>query len=231
MKVKIRYFAFLQDIVGKPEEEIETECKDLDCLILQLGEVYGNKFERVVKDGLNGIPIIVLVNGKSNLREIKEGDEIAFLPPAAGGEDLLKKGQVDFYEEIRKFRQDAPLEAGAMAVYIGFVKGSVAGHKVYDLKYQAYEEYTIKRFQEIEKSLKQKYSNLVKIRILHIIDDMKPGEDVLMVMTMGKSRHDVLDAIQEAVELIKNTTGIWKLEVRDDGEFWVVAGDKRVKRE
>ncbi|MEM0121978.1 MAG: MoaD family protein, partial [Saccharolobus sp.] len=41
---------------------------------------------------------------------------------------------------------------------------------------------------------------------------------------------DVIDAIKEALELVKHTTGIWKLEVRDDGEYWVVAGNTRVKK-
>lgn len=232
MKVRVRYFAFLQDITKKSEEQVETNCATVDCLISELGKVYGKKFEDIVRNGINGIQIIVLVNGRSNVKELQDNAEVAFLPPAAGGNgELLKKGTVDFYEEIRRFRQEAPPDAGAMGVYIGFVKGMVDGHRVYELKYQAYEEYTLKRFQEIEESLKQKYKNLAKIKILHIIDDMKPGEDVILIMAIGKSRHDVLQSIEEAIELVKNTTGIWKLEVRDDGEFWVVAGNKRVKRE
>jgi molybdopterin synthase catalytic subunit len=47
---------------------------------------------------------------------------------------------------------------------------------------------------------------------------------------MGRGRKDSIKAVEEAVELVKNTTGIWKLEIRDDGEFWVVAGNTRVRR-
>ncbi|MCQ4344527.1 MAG: MoaD family protein, partial [Sulfolobales archaeon] len=48
---------------------------------------------------------------------------------------------------------------------------------------------------------------------------------------LSKGRKDGIEAVKEAVELVKHTSGIWKLEVRDDGEYWVVAGDTRVKRE
>jgi Molybdopterin converting factor, large subunit len=47
----------------------------------------------------------------------------------------------------------------------------------------------------------------------------------MLIMAMGKGRGDTLKAVQETVELVKHTTGIWKLESRDDGEFWVIGGE------
>jgi molybdopterin synthase catalytic subunit len=70
----------------------------------------------------------------------------------------------------------------------------------------------------------------VKIKIIHVIDELKPGEDVFLVMALGRGRKEAIRAVEDAVEMVKHSTGIWKLEVRDDGEFWVVAGNTRVKR-
>ena len=228
MKVTVKYFAFLQDYTGKEAEVVETECKDVDCLISQLEEKYGKEFGKIIREGLGNIKVSVLVNGKKG-DKINDGDEIAIFPPPAGGE-LRVKQRLDILEEIRKFREEATDEVGSMVVYLGIVKGIVEGHKVYELKYQAYEEYTKKRFEEIINTLKEKYKDLVKMKIIHVIDDLKPGEDVFLVMALGKGRKDTIRAVEEAVELVKHTTGIWKLEVRDDGEFWVVAGNTRVKR-
>jgi molybdopterin synthase catalytic subunit len=228
MKVTVRYFAFLLDFTGKEYEIVETDCKTVECLISELEAKYGKEFGKIVREGLGNIKISILVNGKKQ-EEINNGDEVAIFPPPAGGE-LRIGGRLDILEEIRKFREEAGEEVGSMVIYLGIVKGVVEGHKVYKLKYQAYEDYTKKRFEEIISSLKEKYKDLVKIKIIHVIDELKPGEDVFLVMALGRGRKEAIRAVEDAVEMVKHSTGIWKLEVRDDGEFWVVAGNTRVKR-
>ncbi|AHC51288.1 molybdenum biosynthesis protein MoaD [Sulfolobus acidocaldarius SUSAZ] len=229
MKIKVRYFALLRDYTKKNEEIIETECKDVACLVSQLEKVYGKEFGRVVREGFGPVRIVILVNGKVN-NEIREGDEVALLPPPAGGE-LFVNSRFNLLEEIRKFRAEATEEVGSMVIYLGIVKGAIEGHKVYELRYEAYKEYTEKRLNEIIENLQTKYKDLVKMKILHVVDDLKPGDDVFLVMALGRGRGDTLKAVEEAVELVKHTTGIWKLEIRDDGEYWVVAGNTRVKRD
>ncbi|NON63245.1 MoaD family protein [Acidianus sp. RZ1] len=227
MKIRVKYFAFIKDITGKNEEIIETQCKDIVCLKKQLINKYGKKMEEILEKGIAGTNIAVLVNGSIS-QEIADGDEIAILPPPAGGE--LIKGKFDFLKEIKDFRSQAPPEAGSMVTYLGFVKGKVDNHEVYELRYESYEDYTIKRLMEIEESLLKKYPDLIKVKIIHAISNMKPGDDVILIMCLGKGRKDAIRAIEEGIELVKHTTGIWKLEVRDDGDFWVVAGNTRVKR-
>jgi molybdopterin synthase catalytic subunit len=225
--IKLKYFAFIKDITGKDEETLDINCNTIDCIIKFLSEKYGKKMEEILKNGINGVKVTILVNGKiSNI--INDGDEVAIFPPPAGGELVKKK--FDLLEEIRKFRENAPPEAGSLVIYLGFVKGVAEGHRVYELRYEAYEDYTIRRLKEIEDELMKKYHDLVKIKIVHVISNMKPGDDVLLIMCMGRGRKDSIKAVEEAVELVKNTTGIWKLEIRDDGEFWVVAGNTRVRR-
>ncbi len=226
MRIKVLYFALLKDITGKQEEYVETECKDVECLKEELSRRWGTSFSNLV-NGKKGVKVIFLVNGETG-HEIKEGDEIALMPPPAGGD--LVKGKIDIIEEIRKFRSSAPSEAGSLVVYVGFVKGKVEGHEVKELDYESYEEYTKKRFREIEGSMKEKYKDLVDLKIVHAIDSMKPGEDVMIIMALGRGRKDSIDAVKETVELVKHTTGIWKLERRDDGDYWVVAGNTRVKK-
>ncbi|MQL55854.1 MoaD family protein [Acidianus ambivalens] len=225
--IKVKYFAFIKDITGKDEETLDLNCNTVDCIIKFLSEKYGRKMEEILKNGINGVKVTILVNGKIS-HTVADGDEVAIFPPPAGGE--LVKSKFDLLEEIRKFRENAPPEAGSLVVYLGFVKGIVDGHRVYELRYEAYEDYTIRRLKEIEDELMKKYHDLVKIKIIHVISNMKPGDDVLLIMCMGRGRKDSIKAVEEAVELVKNTTGIWKLEIRDDGEFWVVAGTTRVKR-
>ncbi|ACP34372.1 MoaD family protein [Sulfolobus islandicus L.S.2.15] len=229
-KVKVLYFAFIKDITHKSNEVLETECEDVGCLIEQLGKMYGNELVNFLKNGINGIKVSILVNGSASTKNIKDGDEVALLPPPSGG-DLIIGKRFDLLEEIRKFREKAPSEAGSLVVYVGFVKGIVDNHKVLELRYEAYEEYTRKRFLEIKEEMKRKYSDLIDLEIIHVIESMKPGENVLLIMALGKGRKDAIDAVKETLELVKHSTGIWKLEIRDDGEYWVVAGNTRVKKQ
>jgi len=228
MKVKLRYFAFLTDLTKKNEEYLETTCRKIDCIIEQISEKYGKNFGRIIKEGYNGIKIVILVNGKQGVEEVKDGDEIAFLPPPSGGSLVYDK--LDILEEIRKAKEEANLDSGSMVIYIGFVKGIVEGHKVFELRYQSYEEYTKRRLVEIQEEIKKKYNSITSIKIYHKIGNMKPGEVVILIIGIGKERHETFKAVEEALELVKHTAGIWKLEVRDDGEYWVVAGNTRVRR-
>lgn len=228
MRLKLRYFALVKDLTGKEIEEVYTNCVTLDCLINELKERYGQRFKALLEGQVTGVKVFVLVNGKMDVKELKEGDEVAILPPPAGGE--LRKGKLDILEEIKNFRSLAPLEAGSMVVYVGFVKGMVDGHKVNDLIYESYESYTQQRLLEIEEEIKRRYRDVIDIKIIHAIDKMKPGDDVILIMVLGRGRKDAIDAVKDTIELVKHTSGIWKLEVRDDGEYWVVAGNTRVKR-
>jgi molybdopterin synthase catalytic subunit len=226
MKIKVLYFALLKDITGIQEESIETNCSNVQCLKEQLEKKWGQAFSSLI-EGKKGIKVIFLINGEIK-DEIKDGDEVALMPPPAGG-DLIR-GRIDILEEIRKFRESAPPEAGSLVVYVGFVKGKIEDHQVLELDYESYDDYTKKRFQEIERDIKAKYKDLVDIKIVHTIDNMKPGENVMLIMALGRGRQDSIEAVKETVELVKHTTGIWKLEKRDDGDFWVVAGNTRVKK-
>jgi len=52
----------------------------------------------------------------------------------------------------------------------------------------------------------------------------------MIVSIQGVSRKEVLEAMKEAIELVKHTTGIWKLERREDGEYWVLGDGERISR-
>ncbi|MGC9105817.1 MAG: MoaD family protein [Thermoprotei archaeon] len=229
MKVRVRYFAFVKDVTGVSEELIETDCHDVDCLLDQLKSKYGKEFSELLEKGRGGVRVVVLVDGSAESRSLKEGSEVAVFPPPAGGE--VVDGAVDLLSAVGAFLSKWNDEVGSLVVYAGIVKGRVEGHEVKELRYEAYKEYTLKRFAEIKDYLKKKYPGLVDIEIIHGIATFRPGQVVFVVMALSRGRKDGIEAVKEAVELVKHTTGIWKLEVRDDGEYWVVAGDTRVRKE
>jgi len=94
IKVKIKFFTTLREIVGKKEEQIElSRSVTVQALMRQLSKKYGKDFEDYVYDELGNIRghLQFLVNGKSittlqGLKtKLKENDQIAILPPVGGG--------------------------------------------------------------------------------------------------------------------------------------------------
>ena len=94
MKIKVKTFANLRDIVGKSETEYETEQGNtLGNLLENMCQRYGKPFEHQIKDRSTGaiIPFLLLINEKTfrsiaDLNTpINEGDVITIMLPFDGG--------------------------------------------------------------------------------------------------------------------------------------------------
>jgi molybdopterin synthase sulfur carrier subunit len=94
MKVTVKFFTTLREIVGEPQKQIELpEAVTVDELLRQLGEKYGEKFTSYIYDdkGMVRGHLHFLINGKSITTQqglktkLKENDILAILPPVGGG--------------------------------------------------------------------------------------------------------------------------------------------------
>ena len=94
MKVTVKFFTTLREIVGKPQDQIELpEAITVNALLQQLGEKYGERFARYVYDEKGRVRghLHFLINGKSITTQqglqtrLKENDILAILPPVGGG--------------------------------------------------------------------------------------------------------------------------------------------------
>ena len=94
MKVTVKFFTTLREIVGKPQEQIElSETVTVKELLQRLGEKYGENFTRYVYDEKGRVRghLHFLINGKSittrqGLKtKLEENDTLAILPPVGGG--------------------------------------------------------------------------------------------------------------------------------------------------
>jgi len=94
VKVTVRFFTTLREITGKKEEQIEfSRSATVESLLKQLSKKYGKEFDDYVYDELGSVHgyLHLLINGKSitalqGMRtKLKEGDQVAILPPVGGG--------------------------------------------------------------------------------------------------------------------------------------------------
>lgn len=94
IRVTVRFFTTLREITEKKEEQVEfSKTVTVDSLLRQLSKNYGKEFDDYVFDELGDLRghLQVLVNGQSITAMrgmqtlLKDGDQVAILPPVGGG--------------------------------------------------------------------------------------------------------------------------------------------------
>ena len=97
MKIKVRFFTSLREIVDKREESLsfdQNQKVTVDLVLKTLTKKYGLPFKEYVYEGKTSKPkgfLQFLVNGNSTSTlngletELKDGDLLAILPPVGGG--------------------------------------------------------------------------------------------------------------------------------------------------
>lgn len=138
-----------------------------------------------------------------------------------------EKGTFNLFDLISNAKKNSKFnEAGAIAVFIGVVRGeTLDGKKVVNLKMEAYEEKANEVLTTISKELSEK-PGIVDVQVHHLLGEFSVGEDVVYVSVAGSHREEVFSVLREAVERYKNEAPVFKKErVVDaegaESEYWV----------
>ena len=234
MVIRVRYYAILRDITDKSEESLEIK----ECKLSELISLLNNKYPKL-NEFMSKYKVTVLVNSSvcSDDCLIKDGDLVEFLPPSSGGSSsdevriISKDDVIDLNAVVDELRSDPSLrDCGSIAIYIGIVKGLVNGKTVHELEYVVHEDYTYKKLKEIINDVKGKYKGVKVVKIYHRKGRLKPGEETLYTFVTGVRRKDVFQALPEIIDRVKHESGIWKIERREDGEYWVLGDGERIPR-
>jgi len=228
LRVKVRALSLLKDYIG---EFIELEIEK-GITIRELVERLRVDFQ-IPRD----IRIIAIVGNRvveEDYKLLNEDVVVYLTPPFSGG---------GLYVDVRLLRQDEKvdlnviveklskidLESGAISIFIGVVKGSVEGHKVHELVYESAEEAAIEQLKNIatEEGVKHGLSGVL---IWHYTGARKPGEITLIIAAVGKSRDEAISAARATLERVKREVPIFKLEKREDGEYWIIGDSTRYLR-
>uniref|UniRef100_A0A7C4B8H5 Molybdenum cofactor biosynthesis protein MoaE n=1 Tax=Thermofilum pendens TaxID=2269 RepID=A0A7C4B8H5_THEPE len=147
------------------------------------------------------------------------------LPDAnCGFRDEIRPGEL--LEEALSALGD---DVGAVAVFVGRVKGVVEGKRVDSLEYEVLEPQASLTLQRICEEEAEKHG-LAGVRVYHKRGLARVGEPVLFIAAASKGRREALEALREILERVKHEAFVWKLERREDGEYWVLGDSKRVPR-
>jgi molybdopterin synthase catalytic subunit len=110
-------------------------------------------------------------------------------------------------------------ETGGYAMFVGSVRGE---GEIATLTLEHYPGMTEDALAAIELDTRARW-RLDDVLVVHRYGPMKPGEDIVLVITASAHRQDAFDACQFLMDWLKTKAPFWKLEETPDGTRWVDA--------
>jgi len=156
--------------------------------------------------------------------KIHDGDEVALLPPFAGGADdaMLVRVQRESFSvdaEIDRVRARST-RIGGISIFLGTARDRSKGHDVSSITFEHYEGMAQKKLHEIrERALKQ--FDVLEVLVPHRYGEIGVGENIVLIVVGAEHRADAFKACRWCIDELKQITPIWKLEHTPAGEVWV----------
>ncbi|WP_337871589.1 molybdenum cofactor biosynthesis protein MoaE [Meiothermus sp.] len=162
---------------------------------------------------------------------LKEGDELAFLPPVSGGSSVLSptreaEGNDRFgltYEVLQvqpwvDWASDDPY--GAVISFLGTTRSPNKGMQVTHLEYEAYPAMAERVIQQIITEMRERWV-LGRVALWHRLGRVNPGEGSILIVVSSPHRPEAFEACRYAIERVKQILPVWKKEFLPDGSHWV----------
>jgi MoaE-MoaD fusion protein len=161
---------------------------------------------------------------------IQDGDEIALLPPFAGG--ALMNQVSDDAQLVRVQREDFSVDAeinrvrdrskriGGISIFLGTARNRSKGRDVDSITFEHYEGMAQKTLREIRERALRDF-DIIEVSILHRYGEIGIGDNIVLIVVGAEHRAEAFRACQWAIDELKQVTPIWKLEHTPEGEVWV----------
>jgi MoaE-MoaD fusion protein len=109
---------------------------------------------------------------------------------------------------------------GAVAVFIGNVRGENLGRRVVELHYEAYVPLALATFGTIAAEAGEAWPG-VRIAIRHRVGRIAVGDASIVIAAASPHRAEAFQACRYVIERVKQIAPIWKREIFDGGEAWI----------
>ncbi len=110
---------------------------------------------------------------------------------------------------------------GAVVLFSGTARDHAEGRECVErLEYEAYDRYVVPKLEEIAGQMRQRWSALGRIVLLHRVGVVKLGESSVVVVASSPHRPEAFAAARYGIDALKATVPIWKREIWADGESW-----------
>jgi MoaE-MoaD fusion protein len=209
MRVTVRLFAGLRERAGRARLELDG--------VQRVGDVWPAL-------GLGDEPagLLYALNREyvERTQELRDGDEVALIPPVSGGAFVLSGEPLRLDAAVAEVAGE---DAGAIATFIGTVRRRSRNRDVEYLEYEAYEEMAEPMLRKLADELTAKHG-VCRMAVHHRVGRVEIGEPSVVIAVSAPHRAAALEACREAIDTLKETIPLWKKEVYAGGEEWIGRG-------
>jgi molybdopterin synthase catalytic subunit len=218
--LQVLAFGILKEQFGQPGFSIEmANGSTVADLLIQLNSQLAAPIP-------SGIAIGVNAEFAQGSQVLRDGDEIALLPPVSGGcpepdgdpETIvfLTRTPIDSTALIAQGRRG---DDGAIVVFDGVVRNQTRGRQVLYLDYETYEPMALRQLRSLAHSAKEMFA-VRHVTIVHRLERMYVGESSILIVVSSAHRAQAFDACRWLIDTIKKQVPIWKNETFADGACW-----------
>ena len=229
MRVMVQYFGMLKEFAGREIEPVELPDGST------VGSLYDTLQQRVPQLRKYGTAIALAVNYEYSGRDagLKEGDEVALIPPVSGGAPdnaetgaisamptaehaALVRHPIDGAAILAAVKQP---EDGAVVVFDGVVRNHSRGRRTLYLEYSAYEPMALKQMEKLALQALGDFA-VRDAWVVHRLGRLEIGETSVFIAVASAHRAAAFEACRWVIDTLKKTVPIWKKEFFEDGAVW-----------
>jgi molybdopterin converting factor subunit 1 len=217
MHIRVLYFAILRERLRRDEESLE----------LPGAPTIGDALEVIAARNPEIAQLLPQVQTAVNrsmapsAQPLRDGDELALLPPVAGGSGPRKiavLAQPLSPDEVVAAVEG--VERGGIVTFAGVVRRHGHHGEVIRLEYEAYVEMTEQVLAEIAVEIEREWPG-VHVAIHHRIGSLAVGETAVVIAAAAPHRAEAFEACRAAIDRLKRRAPIWKKEIGTHGEEWI----------
>jgi molybdopterin converting factor subunit 1 len=217
MPLDVLYFAGARDAAGLSRETLPAVPKTVGDLRRALAAAHPR-----LAAVLERCRIAVDQEFADDATPLREGAEVAVVPPVAGGAPR-RYAVVDrplALEEV--LAAVASPGRGGIVTFTGTVRNETRGRRVVRLEYEAYVPMAEKKLAEIGAAVAEAHG--ADVAVVHRVGVLSPGDAAVVIACAAPHRTAAFRACEACIERLKKDVPIWKREIFDDGSEWVGLG-------
>jgi molybdopterin converting factor subunit 1 len=222
MRIQVLYFAVLRERLGRDEESLEladgASVRDALVALAERHPAFASLRSQ----------IRVAVNQEFAGDELvlAEGDELALIPPVAGGADTAARHVVLSEQPLSLDRCIAAVrgpEMGGLVTFTGMVRRHSRGVTIERLEYEAYGAMAVREMTRLCEEIEAELPG-TRLAVEHRTGTLEIGDIAVVIAAAAPHRAEAFTACRAMIDRLKERVPIWKKELGEDGSTWIGLG-------
>jgi molybdopterin converting factor subunit 1 len=217
MRVRVLYFAVLREKLRRDQESLDLPgAPTIGDAVAQIASLHPE-----IAGLLPQVQTAVNRSMAPASHPLRDDDELALLPPVAGGANPRKIAVLsDTLVLADVISAVEGVERGGIVTFTGVVRRHGNHGEVIRLEYEAYIEMAEQVLAEIAEEIEREWPG-VHVAIHHRVGALAVGETAVVIAAAAPHRAEAFEACRAAIDRLKRRAPIWKKEIGTQGEEWI----------